>query len=423
MQPHMYVGQEHPALSRAPVLVGTGRFEPRAMVLRAFLTAAKDGYAVMPGGLCRVASSRESSMVSNQRGGVSKDVWVLASEPERDVSLLIPSDRPIAVERGGQEVPGRVADNLFWLGRYVERTNGSGRVLREALRWLLDPETRPSEPQPSALLRAVTDVTGTPPGFLSDNSPATSAISELLSVIGDADRVGSLRFNVTAVLRTGRGVRDRFSTDMWRVIVALDQEMQGRTELSEALELLDRVLLHTSAFAGLCADGMTRGQRWRFLEIGRRIERTFFALTLLRAFCPPRTETTQVPWEALLVIADATMTYRQRYRSSADSGAVLDLLLDDDSNPRSVHYLLLGLDDLLDGLTAPEGAGQQSSEQKLVREALADLRSTAPISRNGSRGLDVELDEVLARLQARLSTLSDQLTARYFRRQHLVRVV
>ena len=422
-QPHLYVGQEHLPLSRAPVLIGKGRFEPRALVLRAFLTAEKDGYAVMPGGLCRVASSRESSMVSNQRGGVSKDVWVLASEPERDVSLLLPADRPIAIERGGQEVPGRVADNLFWLGRYMERTNGSGRVLREALGWLLDPETRPSEPQLATLLRAVADVTGAPPGSLGGDLSTTPAVAEILSVIGDPDRVGSLRFNVAALLRTGRGVRDRFSTDMWRVIAALDQEMQRRTEVSNALELLDGVLLHTSAFAGLCADGMTRGQRWRFLEIGRRLERTLFALTLLRAFCPPRTAAAHVPWEALLVIADATMTYRQRYRSSADSGGVLDLLLDDESNPRSVHYLLLGLDDLLDGLTAPEVAGQASPEQGLVRDALVDLRGTASLGRSVSRRLDAELDELLARLQTRISSLSDQLTARYFRKQRLVRVV
>jgi uncharacterized alpha-E superfamily protein len=210
---------------------------------------------------------------------------------------------------------------------------------------------------------------------------------------------------------------------MWRVIAALDQEMQRRTEVSNALELLDGVLLHTSAFAGLCADGMTRGQRWRFLEIGRRLERTLFALTLLRAFCPPRTAAAHVPWEALLVIADATMTYRQRYRSSADSGGVLDLLLDDESNPRSVHYLLLGLDDLLDGLTAPEVAGQASPEQGLVRDALVDLRGTASLGRSVSRRLDAELDELLARLQTRISSLSDQLTARYFRKQRLVRVV
>jgi len=168
---------------------------------------------------------------------------------------------------------------------------------------------------------------------------------------------------------------------------------------------------------------MTRGQRWRFLEIGRRLERTLFALTLLRAFTPPRADPADVPWEALLVIADATMTYRQRYRSSADSGAVLDLLLDDESNPRSVHYLLLGLDRLLDGLAAPEVAGKASSEQTLLREALVDLRGTAPIGRSGSRLLDETLDEVLARLQTRIQALSDQLTARYFRKQHLVRVV
>lgn len=148
-----------------------------------------------------------------------------------------------------------------------------------------------------------------------------------------------------------------------------------------------------------------------------------FALTVLRAFCPPGADAAQVPWEALLVIADATMTYRQRYRSSADSGAVLDLLLDDESNPRSVHYLLLGLDDLLEGLTAPDVAGQPSPEQAQLRSAIVDLRGTAPIGRAASRRLDAELDDVLARLQTHINMLSDQLAARYFQKQQLLRVV
>ncbi len=128
-RPHVFVGQEHIPLSTAPVAVD-GRLEPRPMVIRTFLAARDEGYVIMPGGLSRVAPSADAAIVSNQRGGVSKDVWVLASEPEREMSLLAPAGHPLVVTRDGDAVPGRVADDLFWLGRYTERTGRCGCCAR-----------------------------------------------------------------------------------------------------------------------------------------------------------------------------------------------------------------------------------------------------------------------------------------------------
>lgn len=426
--PYLFVGQEQVPLSTAPVLVD-GTLQPRSMVLRAFLTADADGYTVMPGGLARVAPTRDSSVVSNQRGGVSKDVWVLAPEPERDASLLIPADRPLPLARGGQEVPGRVADNLFWVGRYSERAESGARVLREVLRRVLDLDAAPHDPHLPALLRALTTVMMTYPGFVGPGGDERIAdpAAELRAVLFDRRRAGSVRFNVAALVRAGRAVRDRFSSDTWRVISTLEREFAEPHTLDAGLDRLDRILLLLAAFGGLSADSMSRGQRWRFLEIGRRVERALTSIALLRAFCPSGADTHAVPWEALLTIADASVTYRRRYRSTADAGAVLDLLIDDETNPRSLLYQLLQLGALLDGLAGTCGAVEAPIEEQLVAEALADVRSSTAPDAAQARRIDPALEAMLGRVHELLSKLSDQLGRSYFSRgaqpQQLVRVL
>jgi uncharacterized circularly permuted ATP-grasp superfamily protein/uncharacterized alpha-E superfamily protein len=416
-RPYLYAAQEHVALSTAPTMAAGGRLEPRALVLRAFLAADASGYTVMPGGLARVAATRDSRVVSNQRGGVSKDVWLLAAQLERDVGLLSPADRPLSLARGGQEVPGRVADDLFWVGRYAERAEGGARALREVLRRVLDPDVASDDPHLPALLRAVTLLTATFPGFAGSGAAARmdAPHGELRAVIFDVQRTGSLRFNVAALARAGRAVRDRFSSDTWRVISRLDREFVDEADLDGALDRLDRILLLLAAFGGLSADSMSRGQRWRFLEIGRRIERALAAVALLRAFCLPDGEPHAVPWEAMLTIADASTTYRRRYRSGTDPGAVLDLLIDDETNPRSVLYQLLQLAALVDGLGGG-GAAQRPAEALLIDDALAALHGSAAPEGPLPRRIDADLVQLLAHVQALLGALSEQLGRTYFSR-------
>ena len=419
-RPYAFVGQERVPLSTAPVWAD-GRLEPRATVLRGFLVADRDGYAVMPGGLCRVAPSPDTLVVSNQLGGVSKDVWVLSSEPEAESGLLTPATHPLSVERGGQEVPGRVADNLFWAGRYAERSEATARVLREVLARALDAGGTPYDPHLPALLRAVTWVTGTFPGFdgtgSSDRLAAPEA--ELRAVVFDRARSGGLRFNLDALARATRAVRDRLSSDTWRVLASMQRIAAEPAPLDQAPEQIDRLLLLLAAFAGLSADSMSRGQRWRFLEIGRRLERAIALMNLLRGVCPPGVEPAALPWEALLVVADASITYRRRYRATADAGAVLDLLLVDDTNPRSLAFQLVQLDALLDGLTAARVTAREP-----LRAARDELRAAFPPG--AGRTLDRALDESLQRIGELLLAVADALAAAYFvreaRPQQLVRI-
>jgi uncharacterized alpha-E superfamily protein len=193
--------------------------------------------------------------------------------------------------------------------------------------------------------------------------------------------------------------------------------------LEAAPEQIERLLLLLAAFGGLSADSMSRGQRWRFLEIGRRLERGLGVVNLLRGLCPPGIDVLSVPWEALLTVADASITYRRRYRATADAGAVLDLLIDDESNPRSLAYQLHQLDALLDGLTAASGTTPAAARAKVLA-ALDELRAAAR-SPSG-RTLDRALDESLERVGALLVSVAEALAAAYFSRgdrpQQLVRV-
>jgi len=425
-RPHLFVGQDPVALSSAPVL-SDRRLEPRPMVMRTFGVAVEQGYAIMPGGLGRVAPSADSWIVSNQHGGVSKDIWVLASEPERQASLLAQAGQPpLAVRRDGDDVPGRVADDLFWLGRYGERTEGTARLLREALLRVLAAEGAAPDGGLTSLLRAVTILTGTYPGFVGEDAEERlrNPEAELLRILLDRRRPGSLRYDIEAVVRAGRSVRDRLSSDTSRVINSLNRELIRPCDAGPALEALQRLILQLAAFAGLCGESMSRGQGWRFLEIGRGLERALNTVALLRSLIAPENGATL---EALLAVAHSVKTYRRRYRSRVQPDAVLDLLLLDETNPRSVGYQLMQLERLVAELETQEAA-RRTPPQRLALDALTQLRlfDLNVVGAGDAEGYEA-LDLLLERLALLLGAISDEIAARYFSHaespQQLVRLV
>ncbi len=405
--PRRYVAQEHVALSTAPAVAGTG-IEPRPLVLRSFVVAGQGGWAVMPGGLCRVAPHPNVEVVSNQFGGVSKDVWVLASEPERQVSLVVPPAATAMVVGESDDVPARVADDLFWLGRYAERTDGTARLLREVLLRSLGSERLLQDDALPQLLRALTVVTGTRPGFAGDGAPPPLE-RELAALLHDRRRPGTLRYDIDAVVRVGRSVRDRLSSDTVRLINSLDRELSRPAELGAAYESLQRVIFLLAAFSGLWNDSMSRGQGWRFLEIGRFLERAAHTVGLLRVlFLPAARDGSAAGLEALLAVAHSSKTYRRRYRSRMHFGAVLDLLLTDESNPRAAAYHLQRLQSLIVELQGGSLAGRAPGA-RLALDALSRIR----LCRTDSADVDT-LEALLAEVAAQIAELSDEITRSYF---------
>jgi uncharacterized circularly permuted ATP-grasp superfamily protein/uncharacterized alpha-E superfamily protein len=423
-RPWEYVGQEIVPLSTAPVL-GSNGLEPRRIVVRTYLAATPTGYALMPGGLTRVAPAADSRIVLMQHGAASKDTWVLGEGPITMFSLLGPTGQPVALSRGGSDLPSRVADDLFWLGRYAERADALIRLLRGILVRLTEHSGLAEVPELPRLLRVLTRLSGTYPGFLGTDAAARLAAPEpeLESLIFDDGREGSLAFNVQAILRSAGSVRDRVSSDMWRALSQLGRTTTrpaGPPTLSDLLDRLDQAVLTLAGFAGLAAESMTRAHGWRFLDIGRRLERLLHTLGLLRATLaePPAGEAPllEAPMlEALLEIADSAMTYRRRYLGSPQAAPVLDLLLADEANPHSVHAQLLGLRATVDELprtgtgTAPTPA-QREVQALLSAVEGAAIEQLADVDTVGRRR---RLDEFLLRLEREVPVLSDTITHRY----------
>lgn len=419
-KPHLYVAQTPIELSTAPVLVGD-RVEARRMSLRCFLVARQHGYFALPGGLTRVAGQADQRIVTNQTGGLSKDTWVIqAAEPEAPWVLPLTPARKQLLTRGGDDLPSRVAENLFWLGRYTERTESLARLLREAMWRLLD---RESDFFPdrglSHLLQTVTHYSTTYPGFVGSDAASKLAEprNELMALLCDPGRIGGMRFNVHAVLRAARSVRDRLSDDTWRLMNSLEQMIATPGTLSDLLENAERLILLLAGFSGLSNESMSRGPSWRFIEIGRRLERALGMLTLLRLSFPAKLPEGAQPIRILLGVSDSWKTYRLRYGSTLQSDGVLDLTLVDESHPRSVGHQFVRLHELVSALPVKVQLPRRSTEERCLLEAqaalrLADVLALAPPAADQPPA--PELDQLLSKLRGLLIALADGLSQSHF---------
>ncbi len=421
-RPHLYVGQEAMSMSTVPVLEKDG-LKPRHTVLRSFLVADEHDYMAMPGGLTRVSSADDQLVVSNQAGGISKDTWVLATEPEKHISLLADRrDLRLAPDKGG-EVPGRVADNMFWVGRYAERAEFNSRLLRLTLQFLETGEGAGTTAFRQLLL-AVTRQTAIFPGF-SNSSAVEAPQEELLAVISSTLKSGSLAHTLTSLLRAARSVRDRLSSDTWRVINDIDEELRSLSRLTpqrlvDALDELDNLITALTAFTGLTLENMTRGRPWLFLDTGRRLERALQISRLLQStvVAVMEEEDEILLSDSMLTIVDSLMTYRRRYRYGVSIPRLLELVICDESNPRSLTYQLTRIEENIAGLPRQQPTGTRSEIERLALET-ATLIRLADVSRLGTAGEDRlsrdTLDNFLNVLFSRLPALSDALTATYFR--------
>lgn len=408
--PEAWFAQELVRLSQAPVY---DRHRPshlgaRAVGLRVFAVASREGWQVMPGGLARVAGSRDARVISMQRGGASKDIWVLAGAPESgSLTLLQSTIGPAELVRSGAATLGsRVAESLFWLGRYAERAEDVARVLRVALpRFSVDDdEDRPAQ-APLLALAVALGVVAT-----DDEAPPESA---LLAAVHEAERPGGLRTTLQQVQRVAFGLRERLSVDHWRTITRLlhDPDFVSTGELSQAIALLDRVVDGMVTVSGFTLDGMTRDTGWRFLSIGRRIER-------LRAVCAAVSaalrEGRSAGLEWLLEFCDSSITYRARYMGQPEWLPVLDLVVRDDTNPRSVAFQLGGLADMLARIDRALGGGSE-----LAPPVLAGLGPFEDPARLASEpGSQSALADRLDAISAGAAELSDRLSMRFFAHAH-----
>ncbi|MDD2741698.1 MAG: circularly permuted type 2 ATP-grasp protein, partial [Rhodocyclaceae bacterium] len=341
-RPHAYVAQEMINLSQGPTWSRTHerRLLARPVGLRAYAVATTDGYSVMPGGLARVAAGASTRIISMQRGGASKDAWVLTDGPVSEFTMLKPSIGVRDLVREGANLSSRVVENLFWLGRYSERFDDSARILRVALNRLLE-ASGGRTPVVVCILELAKQL-GVLPKPEEDAPAVEGSDHALLEAIYDPKQPGSLASNIRSLLWSATHVRERLSLDHWHSLNRLQREQQAALKahptLTEAIAFLDRVLGVSSSLTGFAMDNMTRDDGWRFLIIGRSLERLSFLANGIAQFLrmPLTNGSGNLEW--LLELADSIITYRSRYSRLPELLPVLDLLVFDDSNPHGVVF-------------------------------------------------------------------------------------
>jgi uncharacterized circularly permuted ATP-grasp superfamily protein/uncharacterized alpha-E superfamily protein len=419
--PHRFVGQEVLHLSSAPTSE-EHRLVRRNVVLRSFAVRSGGSYAAMLGGLARVsddASKQHGVLVTDPNGQLAKDVWVVGSEP-------IAAPRILARDRSEEEpgfVPAasasiamvpRVLSDLYWFGRYAERAEDLLRVLL-ATRTVAIETDLSQDRALEVMLQAVTHVSTTYPGFVGSQR---EMIPEFRSMLLDRHRMGTVAQSLAALSLAAQGVRDQLSEDVWMVLADIERALGALAgnPTDQGLQMTDvseRVLSGLLALAGIATENMVRDAGWYMLDSGRGLERALQILALLRVtICQERDlDTDGVVLEAVLTAAESIVTFRRRYRTRARVDALLELLVIDPFNPRSVAYQL---NRIRTDLRALPNTSPTARPLRLLDSLAEQVRTSDPVTLAESQNQQrTELDDLLAGLHSQLRALSDAIRDHY----------
>jgi uncharacterized alpha-E superfamily protein len=311
---------------------------------------------------------------------------VLAVEPEAASGYWLRGGPTVPAVEPEASMPSRAAENLFWLGRYAERADAVTRLLRVVFdrRNEFAHGTNPAGTAAlHALLQALTAITTTSPGFLGDPALLADPGDELASLMSERERPGTLAHAVAGMLDAAYAVRDQLSNDTWLVVADLDRDLVvGRPSAANHRATLGRVMRGLLALSGLASESMVRDPGWRFMEIGRRIERSLQLCALLRAVMGEERgkATDSLLLESVLVAAESIITYRRRYRSQAQPETVLDLLLLAPENPRSLRFQVQRLAEEVGVLPFASARGRMSDVGLEIVELGERLRAVDTVA-------------------------------------------
>jgi uncharacterized alpha-E superfamily protein len=409
-----FVAKEAVNLSTTPVW-RNGRLEPRPFTLRLFLARASDGWRVMPGGFVRVADDVDARAVSLQRGGSTGDAWVLSDKPVAETTLLPAPDR-ITITRATGALPSRTASNLFWLARYVERAEATLRLVRALVNRATD-----NDEAATLVVERICDLLGAweaVPTELPNMSPVLAASAALQR----HDLAGALPYLVGAAQSAASVIRDRFSPDAWRALTDLSELINepidpAPTE-SAIFERTNAALRIVASFSGLAQENMSQLAGWRFLELGRRIERAIATCRFVRQFAfaaepeaarkradDTRPEPGSSALDVLLELADSQITYRRRYVMVAAPAPVIDLVVLDPNNPRSIAYQLGRIETHLAVLAKRSPESRLSPPEQIAATLATQIRTVEA----------ADLDEAaFLGMEGTLMRLADVIGSAYF---------
>jgi uncharacterized circularly permuted ATP-grasp superfamily protein/uncharacterized alpha-E superfamily protein len=392
-----YVGQELVRLSTTPVW-DNGRITPRPFVLRVFAAATPGGWTMMPGGFCRIADQLDARAVSMGEGARAADVWVV-SDKAISTATLLPSGDNVRIRRIAGWVPSRAADNLFWLGRYLERAEATLRLVR-ALGTQRDAGKGPAAVPHSVERIQRLLVTWGAVSQATRAQPAKVAVEALRS----EDKFGSALSLVRAAQRTATSLRERLSPDAWQVITEMAERLVKEVDDDDAVIVAAELTLQELAsFAGLAQENMNRAAGWRFLEMGRRAERAINTVRFARQFAYDEADSDDL--DILLTLVDCQITYRSRYLLGPLLAPVRDLVVLDPYNPRSVAFQVFALNDHIASLPTLKEGGLIERPHRLAVALQATLTTAE------AAVLDTK---TLFALEQDLLNLADAIGSHYF---------
>jgi uncharacterized circularly permuted ATP-grasp superfamily protein/uncharacterized alpha-E superfamily protein len=396
-RPYAYVAQEHVALSQAPVWRQNGSLglSARALTIRVYAIASEGGFRVLPGGLARVATYTAVDVVSTQRGGGSKDIWVLADSSAEEAPAASVRPMPLLVRQ--DDIPSRVVENLFWLGRYAVRCEDKARLIRSTLAVRVD----------AGAWRTATQ-------FCRDLGFVGAGVDPAESLRDEQNALGIVS-DVKRLAWCASQVRSRLSGSSWRVVLDLQRQLhRAAIARGEPREALDRLILSLSAFAGFAFDDMTHDEGWRLMRVGRRLERLQFLAGVLALFLssPKPAQHNHVEW--LLETCDSIVVYRSRYIAAPRLGPALDLMIRDMEHPRALAFQVEAIGRDLASLAASLGgqgvetfAGPIPVLDDAQLFALEGRDEAAAVARAG-------VADQLRALALAAGQLSDRLSSRHF---------
>jgi uncharacterized circularly permuted ATP-grasp superfamily protein/uncharacterized alpha-E superfamily protein len=405
-RPYAYVAQEHVQLSLAPVwkpsaanqVAARAELASRALTIRVYAVSTPEGVRVMPGGLARVANEQAAEVVSTQRGGGAKDIWVLGPAPGDEPGTTNPE--PVApsgrwsTQARRDYIPSRLVENLYWLGRYTVRAENTARLLLRTL------AARPDARAWTHARQICRDLGAIAPG------------ADVFDALRAPDALG-LHADVKHLAWAASQVRNRLSARYWRGVVGLQRQMQeAAVTRGSSREVYERLLLSLAALTGFSEEDMIHDEGWRVMRLGRRIERMQFVAGILRRHLVSahalRAET--VEW--LLEVCDSTPVYRTRYAGQPRLSQMLNLLLYDDGHPMALAFHRRSIERDLDDLARSLGDREPGvAAMPLLPAGTPELLDSAGAAGNQARA---DLADELGTLAASAADLSDRLSRRYF---------
>ena len=399
-------------------------FAPVPYAMRLFAAFDGEDYQVLPGGLA-MSVDPKSAVALNSREGQVRDVWIPSTGTEEPYkTLIVPRFSPKEIDRDNALLPSRVADNLFWLGRYTERAEWTMRLMRSVL---IQAEEERGLPPDVDAIRKTLEILIMKEGSnieLPSEGQGVKQIDNLVRILRSSNAgTFGLKGTLERILYVAQLIRDRLSLESWQALNSFKKNpwwwedvVSLRTD--DSIDLLNEGIRTLAAFSGIVTENMTRNYAWRFLEIGRRLERAHnhceVLHTLFSQQANEQAEASRLFF--MLKLADSLITYRSRYRFAPDMALVMDLLIIDESNPRGLCFQLQKISDHINALPKSSDDAVRTEEQKMILElnTKAKLANISELVQANNEGVRETLKRLLEDQIESLPILSEILSRRYF---------